>query len=538
MPGRKQTKTRPSQSRRRSAPRPQTATTSPSSAIVPVAQVVQPPSWKLSSEEITILKNSIAKGATDTELVYLLKVAERRKLDPFKQQIWFVRRWDKNADNGAGGTGANVWTAQVGIDGLLFTAARDHKDEFGSVSLPEYGPMVGSPAHPESALIKVWKKGETEPTVAQAWWDEYAPADLTKAPFWRRMPRRMIAKCATALAIRQAYPDLGGMYIPEEMEKMREDYTPEGRQIVPANAPTARPYSPPEERGDQDQAIANLKAKGMWCDEHQTTRSSKHAQTCPSTKAALEAILAPKPTPKQESQVIDVKPTPSQPPKQHPPLQEGKLITVDWQADPQNPRVIGDVQELKKSASKLKWDGGDQFYHCNPFTVEDIRADCIESGIEFREIMANLPEPEKRKRASKQEAKQGKPTSTAKEQVENKPAGGAGKTQAAEPELMKGFVEQADLRGEGKPRLAVLFKSGTTKYSMSAWNDNHFKPLFAARDKKLECEIFIKKTAKDDKVFTNIVGLKRVGTVEFDADGKTPVVSVHREPGTTPTLFQ
>jgi hypothetical protein len=209
-------------------------TSKPSAALVVQPQPERP--WVLSQEEITIVKNSIAKGASDEELKFCLTVARRYRLDPFKQQIWFVKRWDSNADNGAGGKGAQVWTPQVAVSGLLFAAARDHKAEFGSVALPEYGPMFKpdgkSLSAPEWAKVKVWKKGMPEPTEAQAWWTEYVPADLTKAPFWRKMPRRMIGKCATALALRQAYPDLGGLYIPEECERMNEDYTPAGRRIV------------------------------------------------------------------------------------------------------------------------------------------------------------------------------------------------------------------------------------------------------------------------------------------------------------------
>ena len=205
-------------------------------AIVKIAPAPERP-WLLNESEVAIVKNSIAKGASDQELQFCLTVARRYRLDPFKQQIWFVKRWDSQADNGHGGVGGHVWTPQVGINGLLFAAARDHKAEFGSISLPEFGPMLtisgqGKMQAPEWARVQVWKRGASEPTIAQAWWDEYAPADLSKAPFWRKMPRRMIAKCATALAIREAYPDLGGLYIPEEMDKMGEAVTTTGRRII------------------------------------------------------------------------------------------------------------------------------------------------------------------------------------------------------------------------------------------------------------------------------------------------------------------
>lgn len=203
-------------------------------ALVQVNAAPEKP-WLLNQEEVTLIKNSIAKGASDEELKFCLTVARRYKLDPFRQQIWFVKRWDSGADNGKGGKGSFVWTPQVGINGLLFAAARDHAQEFGSVSLPEHGPMIKVYKEiqgPEWAKVKVWKKGSAQPTEAMAWWTEYAPADMDKAPFWRKMPRRMLGKCATALAIRQAYPDLGGLYVPEEMERMGEDYTANGRQIV------------------------------------------------------------------------------------------------------------------------------------------------------------------------------------------------------------------------------------------------------------------------------------------------------------------
>lgn len=196
--------------------------------------------WELNDEQVTLIKNTVAKGATDDELQLFLTTARRHRLDPFTHQIWLVRRYDRRADSGkrdAKGDailGAYVGVTQVGIDGLTHLAARDHRD-FGSISLPEYGPMVNG--HPEWARVTVYKKGIAQPTVAEAWWEEYAPAEMDKAPFWRKMPRRMLAKCATALALRQAYPDLSGVYIPEEMAKMQEDFTPSGRQIVSPTAP-------------------------------------------------------------------------------------------------------------------------------------------------------------------------------------------------------------------------------------------------------------------------------------------------------------
>lgn len=239
--------------------------------------VARPPqrelAWKLSEEEVTILKNSIAKGASDAELQFCLTVARRYKLDPFKQQIWFIKRWNSDADDGKGGKGAHVWVPQVGIYGMMHTAARDHKD-YGSVSLPEYGADITIDVEgvkvkgPAWARVKVWRKGATEPSVGEAYFDEYCPKRKSNLTFWKIMPHRMIAKCAKAQAIRECYPDLGGLYIPEEMARTGDDYSEEGRQIVQADgtAPSGRQIDyVHQKRGEapqltpEQQEIANTK---------------------------------------------------------------------------------------------------------------------------------------------------------------------------------------------------------------------------------------------------------------------------------------
>lgn len=220
------------------------AVSGPGRAIVLRAPNLPANPYELTIDHVTLIKNTIAKGASDDELKLFLAIARRHRLDPFTQQIWLVPRWDSKADsgkrlpNGEAVLGAYVRTTQIGINGMLYIAARDHKD-FGSVSLPQYGPIVDFKSDdgitvkaPEWVRVTVHKKGVEHPSEAEAWWSEYAPSKMGTAPFWKKMPRRMLAKCATALAIRQAYPDLSGIFIPEECEKMAEETAPSGRQIV------------------------------------------------------------------------------------------------------------------------------------------------------------------------------------------------------------------------------------------------------------------------------------------------------------------
>jgi len=221
----------------------------------PVALTIPAPTkkpWELTEQEVDLVKNHIAKGASDEELKFCLGVARRFKLDPFRGQIWFVKRRDKNLDKrdpnnkGKWITGYR-WIPIVGINGLLHIAARDHKKHFGSISKITYGPMIevewtegywGKDEHgeaqwkvkerhkikvPESAEVNVYKKGDPMPTVGQVFWEEIYPS-VDNAPLVRQMPRLMLGKCATAQAVRKAYPATDGLYVQEEF--MVEPYEP------------------------------------------------------------------------------------------------------------------------------------------------------------------------------------------------------------------------------------------------------------------------------------------------------------------------
>lgn len=345
--------------------------------IVQVPQVAEQP-WKLGPDQLTILKNSICKGATDDELKFCLIVAERYKLDPFKRQIWFVPRWDSKADNGKGGKGAQVYTPQVGIDGLLYCASRDHRHDFGSISLAEFGPMQDVEwtndsgkaqkfKAPEWALVKAWKKGVAEPTEAQAYWDEYAPYDLAKAPFWRKMPRRMLAKCATALAIRQAYPDLGGIYIPEECERINEDFTGSGREIVVSSGGTR----------EAQQEVAQKKI------------------------AELKQKIEDR---KQSSEPRGV-------------------IELDYSEDEASPIVRGDIADLldtMKLNMHMTWNGADNWWHYEPRDAETLKEICRKMNYELKEIL-----PHEFPAAASKTTSPGKSPTGEKAHNLTSPAGGA-----------------------------------------------------------------------------------------------------------------
>jgi len=205
--------------------------------------------WQLNDEEVALVKNHIAKGATDDELKFCLAVARRFKLDPFRGQIWFVKRRDRSAEGGY------RWIPIVGINGLQHVAVRDHAD-YGTADEPEFGPMhdvsyryngdgpVKKFHAPEWARVAVWKKGGARPTQETVYWDEIYP-NVDYSPMCRQMPRRMLAKCARAASIRMAYPGTDGLYLQEEIQG-RPEFTQAGRVIE---------YETPEQEAEHNPSL-------------------------------------------------------------------------------------------------------------------------------------------------------------------------------------------------------------------------------------------------------------------------------------------
>ncbi len=560
---RKQPK-RKAKRKQRAEKRKETGNSTPSAAIV---RVSAPPerTWELTPDEVAIVKNSIAKGSTDEELKFCLTVARRYRLDPFKKQIWFVPRWDSGADNGHGGKGATVYTPQVGIDGLLFAAARDHRRDFGSISLPTFGPMIEQEwwneytkktvkfMAPEWARVKVWKKGETEPTEAEAWWTEYAPADFSKAPFWCKLPRRMLSKCAKSLAIKETYPDLGGLYIPEEMERMSQEFaqdlTPGGRQIVDDKgfAPSGRAVTYGAQNRASTEDIENLKAKGLWCEKHQCTNSAKHLRECDAVVDAQGGSQAhettaksplppqpwkqPEPKPLPRGNAINVptdSPQSGAPPKA-PGVPQGAsgaapsrgTVTVDA-SNPPDFIVTGDLGDISltlEGRHVIVWHAGN--WHASERGVVDIETFCKENGYQFKLIRS-------RSSAGLQ--------SQAMTPAESRQRGGSGsgpKPESGAPGVvtLRGTIERVIIATDAKSAQVTLVTADGKKPCWKCWD----KTVYGILSKNLgkDAEVIL----KQNKQWTNLVGLKRVGKTTFEEDGKTACLDVNREPG-TPSMFK
>lgn len=176
---------------------------------VAVAQQA-PAEW--SSQEMQIIRQTIAPGITEPEMALFAQVCRRTGLDPFSRQVYAIKR-------------SGRMSIQTSIDGFRLIAERtgSYAGQLGPLWCGDDGVWKDvwlEERPPAAAKVAVLRNDFSEPLWAVARFKSFDAG----TPLWQRMPDVMLAKCAESQALRRAFPnDLSGLYTSEEMDQAGHD---------------------------------------------------------------------------------------------------------------------------------------------------------------------------------------------------------------------------------------------------------------------------------------------------------------------------
>jgi phage recombination protein Bet len=221
------------------------------------------------------LKNSLYPGAADASIEMVLAYCTAAGLDPMTKPVHIVPMWDSKAKQ----------MRDVVMPGVgLYRTQASRTGQFAGMTEAEFGPNVTEKiggveiTYPEWARVTVKRALSNsivaEFTAREYWIENYAVkggSEKSIAPnaMWMKRPRGQLAKCASAQALRIAFPELGAQATAEEMEGKAIDVdvidiTPQAVKMPQAktapNAPAQQPIEADAKHVDRSEPEAELEA--------------------------------------------------------------------------------------------------------------------------------------------------------------------------------------------------------------------------------------------------------------------------------------
>jgi len=180
-------------------------------------------------ELIKVLQSSLYPGANLESIKMVISYCKASGLDPMQKPVHIVPMWDSKS----GGMrdvimpGVNLYRTQAARSG-----------QFAGMTEPEFGPMLTetlggqSITFPEYCKITVRRLMPSgivaEFSAIEYWMENYAikggkEKSIAPNAMWTKRPRGQLAKCASAQALRIAFPEIASQPTADEME---------GKQII------------------------------------------------------------------------------------------------------------------------------------------------------------------------------------------------------------------------------------------------------------------------------------------------------------------
>ena len=192
-----------------------------------MSNIIQTP--QITPEQKALIKNTVAKGATDDEFALFMHLAGTYDLDPFNKEIWFMKY-----GNGA----ATIFTSR---DGYL-KIANNHPEMDGlqSDTVCENDKLTKKPdgsiehiyGNPRGELIgayaMVYRKKRKVPVYVYASLKEY---NNQSNQTWKKYTSAMILKVAEAMALKRAF-SISGLVTKEEISESEEETPYQKAEVV------------------------------------------------------------------------------------------------------------------------------------------------------------------------------------------------------------------------------------------------------------------------------------------------------------------
>jgi phage recombination protein Bet len=161
--------------------------------------------------DILLKSSSIPKGTPISEFQLFIKKCEDYGLNPLRNEIFLLDKFIQ-------GSGRRFFTC-IGINGLRKKAhdTGEYKGSptplFDGLELSVFPKDKKTPRSCKTTVIRNECFYEYE-----VFFSEYVPMPITQ--IWEEKPFVMIAKVSEAMALRKAFPELSGLYIEEELDKL------------------------------------------------------------------------------------------------------------------------------------------------------------------------------------------------------------------------------------------------------------------------------------------------------------------------------
>lgn len=176
------------------------------------------------NELLQVLQSSLYPGAAPNSIKMVIGYCKAAGLDPMQKPVHIVPMWDAKA-------GQMRDVIMPGVNLYRTQAARS--GQFAGMSEPEFGPdftdKIGGQeiTYPEWCRVTVRRLLSggvvAEFTAREFWIENYAikggkEKSIAPNAMWTKRPRGQIAKCASAQALRIAFPEIASQPTAEEME--------------------------------------------------------------------------------------------------------------------------------------------------------------------------------------------------------------------------------------------------------------------------------------------------------------------------------